>query len=271
MWTGLILGTLGAISTESWPLVWLIIEVNLMRFIPLIASDFSSKKICLFYFVIQSVGTLSILARGVLSDYTILLFSFAPLGIMLKTSVAPFHFWGPVLLPFLSKRNALLFLTWQKIAPVLLIFAVTPKILLNAFVILNLGVAVLCSGGSKEILVLLFFSGLTGMRWMFASPLVRAVKFFILYSAASAPVIMMTNIGCAPLLIMNLAGLPPMTGFFIKIRILQTVRVRIRVILLLLTVPLLFAYVRFFIMSPTRMIRPKMRTIIVCSIGCLTY
>jgi len=79
------------------------------------------KKRSIFYFVRQRVGSLAILARGMLSDYIIVLSALLIFSIVLKIGAIPFHFWVPNVLPMLSKPIFYVIQTWQKIAPVSLI------------------------------------------------------------------------------------------------------------------------------------------------------
>ena len=95
--------------------------MNLMCFLPLAIGDEALKKRSIFYFVRQRVGSLAILARGMLSDYIIVLSALLIFRIVLKIGAIPFHFWVPNVLPMLSKPIFYVIQTWQKIAPVSLI------------------------------------------------------------------------------------------------------------------------------------------------------
>lgn len=100
--------------------------------------------------------------------------------------------------------------------------------------------------GSKSVSVLIFFSGLMGIRWQLAAPVNEAIKFFALYCLIAAPVFFDED-NAKPLLFLNLAGLPPMTGFFMKISILQSLTFSLAFTLLFGTVFLLFRYIRSFL------------------------
>ena len=128
MWTGVIFGTLGTLTCESWPVIWIILEINIMAFIRLFSSKWSAKKRCIVYFIVQRVGSLIILRRGVLSDWSKMA-TWTILGITLKARIAPLHFWGGVVITRLTSSTAFIFLTWQKIAPVFLLFVTRPKML----------------------------------------------------------------------------------------------------------------------------------------------
>ena len=270
MWTGVLLGTIGRVSSETWPSLWLILEINLMAFITFIAGRWSAKKTRMIYFVVQSIGRLVVLRGGVVTDTRSQLSHWVLLGMLLKTSLAPLHFWGAAIIVKLSKHTAAMFLTWQKIAPIFIIILTAPKALLHIILIMNMLVSSRCGIGSKNLYVLLFFSGLLHIRWLLTSPMVVASTYFFLYRFSTLPIIL-TDISIdLPILIMNMAGLPPLTGFIIKLNALQHIRMSYGILLLSLSTPLLYAYIRNFLFSRIRN-RGSLNalTILVCILGLI--
>jgi len=262
MWTGVLLGSMGALSAESWPIIWLILEINLMSFITQITKKWSMKTQTILYFIVQSVGTIVILSGGLLSDRTALIGHWATLGLLLKTRLAPFHFWGAVLVTKMSSRVAYMFLSWQKIVPLMLLFRLN---IMLGFLILNIMIASICSVRTKNIHTMIFFSRLLHICWVLSSPATIAFKYFVFYSIILVPIFVF---GINPILILNLAGLPPLTGFFIKIIVLQTVRIGVCAILLIFSVPLLYVYLRSFIWHSEGS-EIKASSFFVCSLGLI--
>ena len=242
MWTGVLLGTLGTLSSESWPTIWLILEVNLMSFMPLISVNWRSKKNTIVYFIVQRLGSLIILIRGMLTD---LLSFLAPIGILLKSSLAPLHYWGPLFVTNLSNLLCFIFLTWQKIGPIFLLVTVRAKYNLLLYALLNLYIA-LGGLGSKRIVLLLFFSRLLHIRWFLMSTGMIGIKYFLFYIVITFP-ILLTKSPCIPLLMMNMGGVPPLTGFIMKIMVLQSMRIFVGGMFLFFSLLLLFAYARTFL------------------------
>ena len=77
-----------------------------------------------------------------------------------------------------------------------------------------------------------------------------------MYSLMTIPVIFK----CNGLLIFNFAGLPPLSGFFLKVCVLPSLRVGLGVLLVFYTCIVLFAYLRLFLNR-----RPKLDTsLVVC-------
>jgi len=116
-------------------------------------------------------------------------------------------------------------------------------------ILLNILVASSCRSGSKNLIVLLFFSGLIHMRWVIIAPHPIACKYFILYTIITAPLFFIPS---RPILIINLAGLPPLTGFFMKIGVLELVGLRQMIVLLFFSSIVVYAYLRLFLIAPIR-------------------
>jgi len=130
-------------------------------------------------------------------------------------------------------------------------------------VLLNMMVAASCGIGSKKLQVLIFFSGLIHISWVISAPMLMACKYFFLYTIVTGPIFFDKP---RPLLIINLAGLPPLTGFFMKIGVLQLIRLNMGVILLSFSVVLLFSYMRLFLMGREK---NRLKYLIPCCLGGL--
>lgn len=267
MWTGVLLGTIGSLSSESWPCVWMMIELNLMSFLPLLTSTWNFKKVTMIYFIVQSVGSLTILTR-VINDRASLIRKVQLFGLILKSSLAPIHFWGPVIIVNLNKRIAFVFLTWQKLAPIFLLLAATST-LLTPLILLNTMVAATMVYGSKDLFIIMFFSRISHIGWVLAAPYSLSCGYFFLYSVITAPIFLCQIKGInLPLLFFNLGGLPPFTGFFLKLRVFQALPNSFISLLMVLSIPLLFAYLRMFL-SSAYTAGVSATTLIIISIGII--
>ena len=269
MWTGLLIGTLGCVSTDRWPTLWIIIEINLISFMPFITYNWSRKKIGIIYFLVQRIGSLIILAGGIITEKLRYLGIRITLALLLKNRLAPLHFWGAPLVTTLSNITACVFQTWQKIAPIFFLLLSTPKFLLWIILIINILVSSLCRMGSKSIFVLLFFSGMIHIRWLISAPIMVAGGYFLFYVISSLLLYFPIRTINQTLLILNLAGVPPLTGFWMKLVVLQQVRFGTAIALILAALPFLYAYVRLFLMAPISHGKPAIKTVVVCGLGCL--
>ena len=269
MWTGVLLGTVGRISTDTFPALWFILEINLIAFITLVAGRWTSKKTRIIYFIVQSIGTLVVLRGGVVSDSSSMLIHWVLLGLLLKASLAPLHFGGPAIISKMTSLTAAIFLTWQKIAPIFLIILCTPKAILHFVLLLNILVGSCCGIGAKNLFILLFFSGLLHVRWIMTNPISSAFTYFLLYMISALPIFLTHFSINLTVLIINMAGLPPLTGFFMKLNILQHIRLSYGILLLVMSTPLLYAYIRVFLYGNRHGGTLKASTAAVCGLGII--
>nr|YP_009185983.1 NADH dehydrogenase subunit 2 [Sphaeridium bipustulatum]ALO70936.1 NADH deshydrogenase subunit 2 [Sphaeridium bipustulatum] len=243
----LISSTLITISSQSWLGMWIGLEINLLSFIPLInsAKNKMFTEASIKYFVIQALASSTVLMSivvvpslsAILGDEFITMIMNSAL--FMKMGAAPFHFWFPEVIEGLSWLNALILLTWQKIAPMVIL---SYNLSLN----LTVGVIIACmmiSGfmGINQISLrkIMAYSSINHLGWMVSSMLYDQtiwVIYFIIYSLMSVNIIlvlnkfnlfylkqlfyhMKTNKSMKLFFIMNfmsLGGLPPFIGFFPK-------------------------------------------------------
>jgi len=84
--------------------------------------------------------------------------------------------------------------------------------------------------------------------------------YYIFYVISIVPLYLTSNIS---LLMLNIGGLPPMTGFFIKLTILETMELIIAPVLLAGSAVVLAAYIRVYL----RNAKMDILTVVFCSIG----
>ena len=89
---GVIVGSLAVISFNSWPLIWLGLELNLIRFVPSVIKEENNKKQAIIYFIVQRVGSIVILRRAIMAEHKTSIITFILLGIVMKLGAAPIHF-----------------------------------------------------------------------------------------------------------------------------------------------------------------------------------
>nr|ARH53792.1 NADH dehydrogenase subunit 2 [Curculio elephas] len=125
------LGTLMTVSSLSWIIAWMGLEVNLMSIMPLLKSynnKYSSES-TMKYFIVQAMASLlflfSVFFFVCVKDHSIELNIVSSLllntTLLLKMGAAPFHFWMPEVLSGLSWELIFIIVTWQKIAPMIIL------------------------------------------------------------------------------------------------------------------------------------------------------
>nr|AXS66101.1 NADH dehydrogenase subunit 2 [Cucujoidea sp. 46 KM-2017] len=185
-------GTLTSISAYSWFSMWLGLEINLLSVIPL----FNSNKNCfpsesaLKYFLTQTMAS-SIILLAIVSimntheffnlNFDIIMSS----GLLTKLGAAPFHYWFPEISEGLNWNNNLIILTWQKIAPMILIFY---TIEINDFFIFIILISSIIGSmmGLNQISLrkILTFSSINHISWMLSSMIVSSsiwMAYFVFY------------------------------------------------------------------------------------------
>nr|YP_009041218.1 NADH dehydrogenase subunit 2 [Gramastacus lacus]CDQ51981.1 NADH dehydrogenase subunit 2 [Gramastacus lacus] len=246
----LISGTILSISSSSWLLAWIGLELNLMSFIPLISSktNLISSEAALKYFLIQALGSAIIVFSSTMltiySSFSLLAISFA---LLLKMGACPFHFWFPQVMEGMNWLHATLLMTVQKLAPMFLISYLT----FNMFCWVAIAAAACFSaiigaiGGLNQTSLrkILAFSSINHMSWMLFSMLINETSwiiYFVLYALITTSITMLffslqayyfsnlINAQCSTLsktismmALFSLGGLPPFSGFIPKWIVVQ--------------------------------------------------
>nr|YP_009349987.1 NADH dehydrogenase subunit 2 [Hexacentrus unicolor]AQM40161.1 NADH dehydrogenase subunit 2 [Hexacentrus unicolor] len=252
----LVMGTLISISSTSWFGVWMGLEINLLSFIPLMTNykNIMSTEASLKYFLIQTF------ASAILLFSIILLYIFTQMhqksfftldliissALLLKMGAAPFHFWFPGTMEGLNWFNCFTLMTWQKIAPLMLL---SYLIQLNLFTIVVILSSILIGsiGGLNQTSLrkLMAYSSINHLGWMIGGMLTGEnvwEMYFMVYSFLSFSIIYIFNSFqifhinqnfltmnnnhtvkfCLFILLLSLGGLPPFLGFLPKWIIIQT-------------------------------------------------
>lgn len=277
----MILGALISISASSWFTIWIGLEINLLSFIPLIfkPKNLFSSESSLKYFLVQAIASRTLLfsilifliflnLKITLSFYSQSLIS---LTLLLKRGVAPFHFWLPRVIEGLSWFSNALIITWQKIAPLIIISYYINLNLLIFCIILSIIFGRLGGLNQSSLRKLIAFSSINHLGWLLARLLYREnlwLLYFYFYSFLSLRIILifynfnLLNINqtfkITPYnflskislfsILLSMGGLPPFLGFFPKWIVLEIiVNIKIMFILIIIvffTLITLFFYLR---------------------------
>nr|YP_009564088.1 NADH dehydrogenase subunit 2 [Upogebia bowerbankii]QAX91451.1 NADH dehydrogenase subunit 2 [Upogebia bowerbankii] len=280
----LILGMIISISSPSWFIAWIGLELNLLSFIPIISigkNSFSSEA-SLKYFLIQALGSATIISSASLTfifpfNNNLLIES----ALLLKVGAAPFHFWFPQVMEGLDWFAVILLMTIQKMAPMVLISYTLDNAFnqnyLMMFALLSSLIGAI--GGINQTMLrkILAFSSINHMSWMFMSMYLSEMfwfYYFTFYCIISSSIAILfffqqmhhvshissTSMNSLIKIItfislLSLGGLPPFIGFFPKWLVIQQLAFKLQImplfIMLFAALITLYYYLRLIISSLT--------------------
>lgn len=220
MITGVILGSLAVLSINSWPLIWLALELNLIRFVPSLIKEDNNKKPAIIYFIIQRVGSIIILRRAIMSESKTSLAIFIILGIIIKLGAAPLHFWLPNILTSLNTIGLYVIIRWQKMAPIFVISIILLSKDVVRFINLWTGSIIIMSIASPIIVII--FSGVSQIGWIIIIQGKLLSFFMFIYFSILIPIVYYLKTRTKNFFwgMINAGGIPPFSGFIIKLKAL---------------------------------------------------
>nr|YP_010714873.1 NADH dehydrogenase subunit 2 [Cladiscus yunnanus]WDE20687.1 NADH dehydrogenase subunit 2 [Cladiscus yunnanus] len=204
----MIMGTLISISSYSWLGMWIGLEINLISIIPLFTQtkNMYSAESSIKYFLTQTLASMMILFSIIImslnfdfftSNFNKTMILIMNSSLLTKMGAAPFHFWFPEVMEGLNWINGFILLTWQKIAPMILIMYNSKFSYFFLFIIM---ISMIISGimGFNQISLrkILTFSSINHIGWMLSALLNSKIIwmfYFIIYSLISLNIILIFN------------------------------------------------------------------------------
>nr|WPM98420.1 NADH dehydrogenase subunit 2 [Ochthebius quadricollis] len=277
--TSLMIGTLITISSYSWLGMWMGLEINLLSIIPLFTNskNMMNNESALKYFITQAMAStimlfsIIIMSSNILDNWENNLNMIFNSSMLTKMGAAPFHFWFPEVMEGLNWNNCLMLLTWQKIAPMILIMYNNMTMFFSIIIIFSMMISGILGINQTSMRKILAYSSINHIGWMISSMMFMEsiwMIYFITYSVISFNIIMIfknynsfylkqiftmlnKNNMMKMFFIMNflsLGGLPPFLGFLPKWLTIQLLiennMIMISIIMVIMTLFTLYFYMR---------------------------
>nr|YP_010262533.1 NADH dehydrogenase subunit 2 [Xiurenbagrus dorsalis]UIX23295.1 NADH dehydrogenase subunit 2 [Xiurenbagrus dorsalis] len=254
------LGTALTFMTSHWLLAWMGLEINTLAILPLMAQHHHPRAVeaTTKYFLAQATAAATILFASTINAWTTgewniyclshpAATTLLTMALALKLGLAPMHFWLPPVMQGLDLTTGLILTTWQKLAPFALIVQMAP--FTPPQLPMALGLLSIITGGwgglnQTQLRKILAYSSIAHLGWMMLVAQLKpqlTMLALLMYIPMTASLFLTlklmattkintlavswtknpTTTITAPLTLLSLGGLPPLTGFMPKWLILQ--------------------------------------------------
>nr|YP_009563707.1 NADH dehydrogenase subunit 2 [Blarinella wardi]QAX27618.1 NADH dehydrogenase subunit 2 [Blarinella wardi] len=256
----IMMGTMIVMMSSHWFMVWIGFEMNMLAIIPMLMKNYNprSMEASTKYFMTQATASMILMLAILINllytgQWTItnitnpMASMFMTLALVMKLGLSPFHFWVPEVTQGVSLYPAMILLTWQKIAPLSVLFQIQSSINLQMLLIMSL-LSILIGGwgglNQTQLRKIMAYSSIAHMGWMTAilayNPSIMLFNLLVyitmtistfmlfIYSSATTTLSLSHTWNKSPIIatlilttMMSLGGLPPLTGFMPKWIIIQ--------------------------------------------------
>nr|YP_010564689.1 NADH dehydrogenase subunit 2 [Lordithon arcuatus]UZA61066.1 NADH dehydrogenase subunit 2 [Lordithon arcuatus] len=277
----IMIGSLISISSHTWFGMWLGLEINLLSIIPLMNStnNLTSSEATLKYFITQALASTILLFSMIFISYKIpfiwnknLIILMMNSSLLTKMGAAPFHFWFPEVMEGLTWLNCLIMLTWQKIAPmILIIYNLNYPKFFSIIILISMLVSGIMGLNQISLRKILTYSSINHIAWMLAAMFFNEMVwfwYFLIYTFMTINIILIFHIFKMFFIkqltmklnfnvmfklffsmnFLSLGGLPPFIGFFPKWITIQGLIMKnfyiLAMMMILMTLMTLFYYIR---------------------------
>nr|AAP84422.1 NADH dehydrogenase subunit 2 [Phrynosoma modestum] len=253
-------GTIITASSHHWLMAWIGLEMNTLAIIPMISKQHHPRatEAATKYFLTQAAASAMILFASTMNAWQTgtwdiinmtnptanMLFTIA---LAMKLGLAPMHFWLPEVLQGSTMKTALIIVTWQKLAPMALIFTTSNNLSTTALLATAM-ISTLLGGwaglNQTQTRKIMAYSSIAHLGWMAAittimpSILILNLTLYLLMTTSMFFTLILLNsknikdmatslttsptiTASAMMTLLSLGGLPPLTGFMPKWLILE--------------------------------------------------
>nr|AAP94527.1 NADH dehydrogenase subunit II [Anolis cybotes] len=260
MLSSLSTGTIITMTSYHWLLAWIGLEINTLAIIPIISIQHSprSTEAATKYFLTQAAASSLILFSSLTNAWQTGTWDITQLSttqscilltmaLLMKLGLAPLHFWLPEVIQGTTMFSALIITTWQKLAPMSLIYLTSNN--LSTTILLTMGLFSTIIGGwaglnQTQTRKIMAYSSIAHLGWMatitsiMTNILIMNLIIYLLLTMAMFSSLIVTKsktiqdtsttwtnspyLGILMMLtLLSLGGLPPFSGFIPKWLILE--------------------------------------------------
>nr|AAT78244.1 NADH dehydrogenase subunit 2 [Anolis sagrei]AAT78245.1 NADH dehydrogenase subunit 2 [Anolis sagrei] len=260
MLSSLATGTIITMTSHHWLLAWIGLEINTLSIIPIISTTHHprSTEAATKYFLTQAAASALILFSSMINawetgTWDITQLSSTPSSILLTAALAmklglvPMHFWLPEVLQGSTLMTALIITTWQKLAPMTLIYLTINYLSTTILLLMGLTSTIIAGWAGlnqTQTRKIMAYSSIAHLGWMISissimtnlmvmNLIIYLIMTFALFQTlifsksktiqdttttwTLSPVVTAMTMA----LLLSLGGLPPLTGFLPKWLILE--------------------------------------------------
>nr|YP_010028991.1 NADH dehydrogenase subunit 2 [Grammomys selousi]QOU09795.1 NADH dehydrogenase subunit 2 [Grammomys selousi] len=251
----ILMGPMITMTSSNLMSMWVGLEMSLLAITPLLINKNNPRSIeaTTKYFITQATASMMILFTIVLNYKQLGTWTFQQqtnnfllntmlIALSMKLGLAPFHYWLPEVTQGVSLHTGLILLTWQKIAPLSIMFQIYH--MTNPTMVMVLAVTSIFTGAwgglnQTQTRKIMAYSSIAHMGWMLSilpyNPdlmltnliiyIMLTIPMFMVLMMLSSTTIssislmwnkMPTMLAITSLLLLSLGGLPPLTGFLPK-------------------------------------------------------
>nr|AFI39258.1 NADH dehydrogenase subunit 2 [Anolis carolinensis] len=253
-------GTIVTMTSYHWLMAWVGLELNTLAIIPIISTMHHprSTEAATKYFLTQAAASALILFSSMTNawntgswDITQPLTSpshiLLTMALAMKLGLAPLHFWLPEVIQGSTMTTAFIITTWQKIAPMSLIFLTMNNLSTSVFLLMGLLSSLVGGWGGlnqTQTRKIMAYSSIAHLGWMAT---ISSIMTNILIMNLLIYLIMTTSVFLSLIIsksktiqdttstwtlsptltiimllsLLSLGGLPPLTGFIPKWLIME--------------------------------------------------
>nr|AUW38600.1 NADH dehydrogenase subunit 2 [Psacasta neglecta] len=266
-------GTILTMSSNNWISMWMGLEINMMAFIPLISyKNKNSPQAMMIYLLTQSVSSMILMFSIIMFNLTLnsLFNNLVLISLLIKMGAAPFHMWLPEIMSKMSWSSNMILMTWQKLAPLLMINSLNfSNKIMYLSIIMSVTVGALGGLNQLSLRKIMGYSSINHLGWMLSLSKIKNnwMIYLIVYSMMVTMLcwmfhqynmihinqmnsmdMTMTEKMNYFIAMMSLGGLPPFLGFLPKWIAIQTLinsnLVFMMIVMVMFSLISLFYYMR---------------------------